>query len=287
MAALKANVQPRRQRAASFGLLHAVGGEAGVRASMQQNRPAEGADRWENGYEYAPDPCNDVRGVEDPCDMSALTPTELPDVIGEDAFVMRESLQCSTLGNDHESLMEKTQRSLLQSTSRRLETALWSGSGLTTERFLADGDTTIIDSGTAHPFLHAFALVQDALAAELDGAPGMIHTRVRLASKLFTFGAAYVANGQLVDSFGNIIVGGTGYPGTAPTGEDAPTAAQSWMIGSSDIDIRLSDVEVEGNRNTSVDRTSNIDIATAIRFGGLTYVCSPQAVLVDECTVNC
>lgn len=280
---MASNVPAPIPRVSRFGLIHSVGGEAGVSQFMKENPSEKGSTRWEDGFDYTPESCMGTGAALDPCAPAGFVPAALDGPRDEFfPYLIHEELKCSTIGNDAVGLVDRTKRLLLRSTSRQVERELMFGLQAQAagwdNPYLTDSNLTMVSDDPV-PFLDALAYLQQALVTCMDGGRGMIHTTHRLASKWFSFGAVYVENGMMLDGFGNIIVAGAGY--------FTEFGATELAIATGEVSVRLSEVQVVNEENTRIDATNNVDSVVATRVAAATWDCCQLGVTADICTANC
>lgn len=288
---VRTNVPAPSLGVSRYGLMHSVGGESGVRDFMRTHPAEGGADRWENGFLFLYDTCSGSGDAQDPCGPTFNTPVAVEGIADETPYLIWESESCSTFGNDAINLDGRVSRLLERSTSKQIEQEMYLGTRATAtgwnNRFLTDTNAVILGGGTATPFLHSLTLLQGGIGRALDGARAMIHCTLETASKWFTYGGIYVKGNLLVDAFDNIIVPGIGYDGSAPSGQTAASANESWAMATDLIGVRLSGIKTTETLNARIDKDNNVDVVVARRTAHATYQCDQQAVLIDLCTVNC
>lgn len=159
------------------------------------------------------------------------TPRDLPELQNQPAFLLWDSLTCSTLGIRLSTLArllgENVTDFLSATLAAELESAAGSGGA-------SLASTAVIVSGTATSLAVAFAMLEDHLGTVLHGGLGVIH----LTPGLFTLA---VASG-LVDAdthktpTGHDVIGDAGHTGdVAPAAGGAPGAGEKWIYASGDI----------------------------------------------------
>lgn len=282
------------------GLVASVGGEQAIRRYITEEAPSEGGvDRWLNGYEFQPYHCTSgdaddggTIGGMDVCTITEPTFTatgSLPATIETTPLLLWESMRCSTLSNNAAELTDRVSNRLLITTSHRLESELWSGAVAQAE---ALPNQYLTDSGsyTSHgtqPLVHALSYLQHYGAESAEGNRLMIHASPFTASLWYAAGALVLdSSGLLLDAFGNVVVAGTGYPGTGDGVLAAAVPNTAWAFATTMVSVRMTDIEVQDARNTRVDKTNNIDVATASRVASIQWDgCVHEAVIVDHTAI--
>lgn len=241
--------------------------------------PAVDVGRWEFGIEYQP-PRYQGTGSYDPCERDTKTVTDSPSIVEWDPYWITLSDQCSTF--QEISIVEARARAALEAqTSHLIEGILWTNTVNSTDYGATHPNVGLSDDGlaelntvptqaqidagaiytpnayTSYPITRAFTDMVEALGDMLGGARGMIHVEKRLLPSIVYSGMA-VQNGQrLTTTLGDhIVVPGTGYTGSAPSGE-AASANYSWIYGTSMVEVFVSPIAVFGTGGELVNRSTN------------------------------
>lgn len=167
---------------------------------------------------------------------------------------------CSTASDL--SVLEETasraRRGLEVRRSKKVEAALWDGSGNTAGTFtLASTDADDINSGTAVGIVSGVSQMVAALNTVLGGARGVIHVPQSLVPFL-TFYGLISRNGNIlqVSNTDHVYVAGTGYSGSDPDG--AVSTTETWMYGTGPVNVYTSEIMmVPGETFQAVDRSVN------------------------------
>jgi hypothetical protein len=115
----------------------------------------------------------------------------------------------------------------------------------------------------------------------------MIHASAELVSLWAIYGGLQVDGNRLVTlTRGTIVVSGSGYDGTGPSGDPnaTPAANHTWAFASGLVHLRMSDIEVTPETmGEALDRTNNTVTYRAMRYAAPIFdPCSgPSAVYVD------
>jgi len=244
-----------------------------------------GNPHWENGVRYETlcassdttyDECLVVSGTgAAPAPPPAKSETAELEWRGALPFTVYAEVDCSVPGFwDHAE--ESVRRTITQSEQREVERALWTGvagGALVVHPHLAS-NAEVFDEGTPDILLDTAATIvtgvgvtgslgelEDALAGCYDGV-GVIHVPRRLAPALANINALSYVDGRYVTSNGNVVVLGSGYPGTGPDG-----TGTTWIYATGMPFIYRSVVRVFRPRD-SIDRATN----TLYTIAELTYV---------------
>lgn len=208
----------------------------------------EGSTRWEMGFEFCPEGCVSVHAWDPRCsggfagvgDKSA--PDVIPDVVPTIPFILETAVECCTYGFQAQDYEGRARRQLEAGTPKGLEAEFWSGAKIAENLHLASAAAEVI-AGPLQP-AHALAALNQALADCALGGRGMIHATPYLAT-LWTANNLLVEDGpRLVGRvMKNIVVAGTGYPGTSPAGA-AASAGTTWAYATGMVQVRLGDIVI-------------------------------------------
>lgn len=245
---------------------------------------------WENGVRYEVlcassdstyDECLVVSGTgAAPAEPPSKSETAQLQWHGALPFTVYAEVDCSVPGFwDHAE--ESVRRAITQSEQREVERALWTGAAggaLVVHPHLAS-DTDVLDESTAMPpgpdivldtaativsgngIVTTLGELEDALADCYDGV-GVIHVPRRLAPALANINVLNYTNGKYITPNGNIVVLGSGYPGTGPDG-----TGTTWIYATGMPFIYRSVTRVFRPRD-SIERATN----TLYTIAELTYV---------------
>lgn len=237
--------------------------------------PSEPGSRWETGIVWEPEGWQEVTAVpgawcgSDYEAVAGLKPAEgPPDVVYYQPFQLVTSYSCK-IGRTGQERRDKVRRFLEAGQSKAIEHELWTGeisdvsdsgnmrlavagSGVADALTAADL-SVVVNPGFVPASLNpasavpvslgaGFALLSQALADYGPGSKGMIHVTP-------TVGELAVNNQQFVEdrnvlrtrSRGDLIVVGSGYPGTGPGGS-VPTGGLTWLHATSMVQVRLGDI---------------------------------------------
>lgn len=153
---------------------------------------------------------------------------------------------CSSFGYEERDFKGRALRLLENATPQAIEREFWSGTlaqaaGLP-NNYLASAACVDITPATVPSIARGQQILQDYIAQLGFGGQGMLHVQPQTAPNLLN---ARRVGPLLLDIFDNVIVPGTGYPGTGPVGNAnfTPPAGQAWMFAS---DLVMTRVESEG-----------------------------------------
>lgn len=190
------------------------------------------------------------------------TYTNLPNVNCLPWVVVVED-SCSSFGFEARDYIGRATRLLDNATPNAIESEWWTGA-LTTaagtgNNFLTNTATvtnvtpgaTTPTNGTPCSIARGVQILEDALYSSGFGGQGMIHTMPQTAPN---FLGARRVGAQLLTVMDNIVVPGSGYPGTGPGGL-APTSTTAWMYATDVVTVRLDKPQVfPDNFQEALDR---------------------------------
>jgi hypothetical protein len=228
----------------------------------------EVSDRWEMGVRLQPETCATVKAWSSFCapDREDFDDPDGPsEPLELKSFVLYRGLECDAQSLIASDLEARARRQLEAGTSKGMEAQFWSDDlGLDDWSLVkstpnsqggVDGTIGILnaDAATApvavSPRL-ALARLGRALGSCGLGGRGMLHVTADVAE--FWVGNGHVeAEGQrlVTKTRGDIVVVGSGYPGTGPAGNPSatPLADQSWVYATGMIEYRMTDPRTEGS----------------------------------------
>lgn len=172
-------------------------------------------------------------------------PRELPDVIEQPAFMMFDSLICSTLGLELSTIGSRLRTNLTEFISaflaHELVTAdLSGGIGLIGNATYAP----LIVTSTAVSLAIALSDLQTSLNTVQPGARFTFHLTPGLLDIAVAYGYAALVDGHFETPTGHIVIGDAGQDGTeTPEGGTAVAAGESWIYASGDIYYRTTPIK--------------------------------------------
>jgi len=254
--------------------------------------------RWELGFRFQPESCGDVKAASELCDALG-TPFDDPDDIPAEQqnlpYVLYVPFMCDMQGQDLRDDRGRATRVLEAGTSKGMELQFW-GDPLGTGNFslvestpATAGDAQTGASGVVGEGLsprRGLARLGQALAKCGVGSRGMIHATVELASLWTVDGMLEVVGPRLETPVrGDIVVAGSGYDGSGPSGHvaAAPTADLVWAYATGMVEYRLTEPRFEATALTEVvNRPQNeIEWHAQRTVGAAPDGCCAFAVLVD------
>lgn len=249
-------------------------------------RPSTGDDRWRNGVEFETLTCEPVDGLPAyDCDTSS--PGKNFDgnagEVGESSeFTVYGHHTCAPVGTSEEQAQSKAIEHLVSREEARVEQAFWTGDLDNTPNLT--GSEVLESSGVGGAV--GIGLLEQFIAVNY-GSLGVIHLTRALATSLLAQRVLEVRNGRLVTVLGTPVVAGSGYTGSGPTGQAAPTSPSSWAYVTPALFGYRSEVfprsEVDG---TLFDRSINLMHGLAERTYLLGFdPCGTAAVLIDPTIV--
>lgn len=252
---------------------------------------------WQNGVTWISN-CNDanttydeciaVTGVGSPPEPSPKEAATGLQLRGATPFTVYARFDCSPVGMD---VIALANEALRMDSSRQAEIALWTGVAgaqtviwphLAADAMVLDAQNitlqTVPVTGAADDVASSLGFVEDVLGDCYNG-QGVIHIP-RLAIPTFdAWGLLKVVRGQLQTINGNLVVAGTGYPGTAPDGTD-PTAGTTWIYATGAVFEMHSEARVNTLRE-SLDRSENTVQSIAEQTYVLGFDCCHVGAIVE------
>jgi hypothetical protein len=156
---------------------------------------------------------------------------------------------CSSVGLDEAERRVHADSRLAFRASQAVEGELWSGAvaqanGWPTPFLASPAATQLTTGAESSPLRHALGSLQDALRSCMgDEVAGVIHATPMTVS---LWRAEYLVDvdddGVIRDVFGNVIVGGAGYDGSAPDGSIDPSGQTVWAYASGPVRVMLGPV---------------------------------------------
>lgn len=244
--------------------------ESPVNGDIDAREAGVALDRWANGIAYRPelafqrpDPNDETARIDGPNEfITCPVDTELDQadktaiagdgVVEWDPYALWDADTCTTLSSDYEDTSRRVTDSLTRQTSHMLENVLWTGTvnGIDftlnhPNTALASGDATLPNGSLALGVVEAFSLMTESLSDLIGGIQGMIHVPAHLIPYLDFYGLITRVDGGTNFLFAgdHMIVTGTGYPGTGPSGQDGSSSdGIIWIYGTSFVRVWLSGV---------------------------------------------
>ena len=256
--------------------------------------PTTDGNRWELGYEFCPESCGRAVSWDWSCgEDKPLKPRsdEDPSAISVEPWlvVVDASCECSR-GFSEEDYVGRATRLLEASTSAAVEHEFWTGTLNPANPHLAASGSAqcfeLVADGAPLPPKRALAALQHALATCpcSPGGRGTIHATAELAALWGYAGYLREEGNRLVTAVRrDIVVAGTGYPGTGPGGVQ-PGPGQVWAFATSGmVQVRLTAPRVVPETLAeALDRKTNRVEYYAERTVGASWDgCCLAAVLVD------
>lgn len=234
----------------------------------------EASDRWSLGFSFCPETCTQVHVWDPSCPPVTAAPPQLPgkgvlkspgELIPAQVvytpFILETAVSCCVRGFQTAGYEDRARMQLEAGTPKGLENEFWTGSKNPANRHLADPSAPnfVALADAATPAKGLAALVQ-AISSCASGGRGMIHATPFLATIWSELADALEVEGpRLVTKVGrHIVVPGTGYPGTSPTGVDESGSGFVWAYATGVVQVRLGAVEVfPDNFAEAFDRRAN------------------------------
>lgn len=215
-------------------------------------------DRWMNGVKMYGYP-EETPFTWEPCATGTFRAKEdgsAPPQPRFDAFGMYVPITCSAgYMGDWQDFAGRAEAVLEAAQSFGVEEALSQGVSMSLNPFLGDANLTVLGGGAVAPTV-GLAYLEEAIGA--TGRMGLIHaTPAAVAS----WGFNLLETGDALRTVnGTPVASGGGYIGSAPVGEAAAAAGQSWAFATGPVQVRLSEVQLVGDDINGTLDTSNNDV---------------------------
>lgn len=249
--------------------------------------------RWENGATFCPENCVEAFGYDPdlctawpdqnqpkPEKSVAERPLNCYDVL---PYVLESAFGCDASGFRVLDFAGRARRQLEASTSKGMERELWTATIKPSNPSLDNG-ATILGGGTAVSVLRGIAMLGQALSDCAHGGRGMIHAPTFIADLLLGKSTLFKVEGNRIVSSnrGDVLVSGTGYPGTGEDGA-AVAAGSAWVYATGPVQYRIGEVIVFPDTiGEAVDRKRNNVEYRAERFAMTNFdTCCHFGVLID------
>jgi hypothetical protein len=255
---------------------------------------ATGPVRWELGFTVSPENCVDISGFDpDLCtawpDQTLPKPTK--SVAGRPLnaydvmpFALESPFECDAQGFNVIDFQGRARRQLESATSKGLEHELWTAD-LKPENASLDNGATILGAGAPFGLLQGLALLGQALSNCAAGGRGMIHAPTFIVDMWLANHGMLLkleATRIVTTNRGDVIVSGTGYPGT---GEDGLAVAlgSSWVYATGPVQYRLGETSVYPETvKEALNRKSNDIEYRAERTAAVNFdPCCHFGILID------
>lgn len=210
-------------------------------------------------------------------------------------FIIEVPYTCSSFGFQAAEYEKRALRQLMATMHKALENEFWTGSINPSNPSLVgstpNDDAHILNpGGAAAPVAVspgvALMLLSQALANCGSGGRGMIHATPALVERWVNLPAVQ-CNDKLITTRarGDIIVNGSGYPGTGPEGQPTPGPNEVWAYATGMVNLRLGDPEVYPKEfSEAFDRgTNTVTYRGEIVASAVHDLCCSFAMLVDLC----
>jgi len=210
-------------------------------------------------------------------------------------FIIEVPYTCSSFGFQAADYEAKALRQIDVAKGKALEYEFWTGQKDPDNLNLVygtpnDDDHILNPGGAAAPVAVspglALVLLSQALANCGTGSQGMIHATTGLAER---WGQLSMYNedqvGLLLTSRCDIIVSGSGYPGTGPNGQPPPGPHEVWVYATGMVAIRMgAPMLIPETFSEAFDRhTNTVTYRGEITASAVHDGCCSFAVLVDIC----
>jgi hypothetical protein len=240
----------------------------GLVPSSRDVTAREEDDRWQLGFGFIPETCMNVFAWSPQCAASGGQPGiggNRPQADGNNdpsvlvtPFMIYTLFQCSTAGMVSRDDEGRVRRALEAGTSKALEAEFWTGS-LNVGNFSLVNNAPVLPIGSTSVALEkGLATLGAALAGCGTGSRGMIHAST-LVAEWWGLRAFLREEGNRLTTKvrGDIVVAGSGYPGTAPVGQTT-TAGKQWVYATGLVETRVGDIEIMPDQQAwAIDRAHN------------------------------
>jgi hypothetical protein len=196
--------------------------------------------RWEAGVRFAPEVCG-LPGVWAVCSTAVLPSGNNRRAVRDyEPFAAVAYDECSAFGLNEQERQARARRALLAKDTLVLEREFWSGTLLATNPRLADATKAEVLGYGLQPVLALAALSQGL--ADAGVGLGMIHVRPWLATLWLSKNLLRWDGQRWVTLRGDIVVAGSGYPGTGPSGE-LPAGGVEWAYATELVQVYRGNVD--------------------------------------------
>lgn len=199
------------------------------------------AAHWVEGVTFSPEVCSGT-GLYALCGATPTDPGNTRTANRSfEPFVVFQDDECSTFGFEQADYEGRARRGLLAHESAMVEAEFWSGALLSANAHLAQPNAVNFPlaqprGSTAQASRVGLAVLDQAIADARVGL-GMIHVPPILLALL-------VGNQQLrwdgrrwISPMGNVVVGGSGYPGSAPDGTGGGDQTVQWAYATDLVQV--------------------------------------------------
>lgn len=258
------------------------------------DRPNTGDGRWEGGYGFSPETCDDgqVTGVGCEVDTEKLPPSNPPAVENE-PFILVAGDRCTAMVTDRDR-DQRAARHLEHVQSSLIELVLWQGAtGNPTgeinvpRQHLASERADVLTSVAVEP-LHAIGVLDHALTRCNHGVQGMVHVTPYMLVRLVADTLVFRENGRWLTPNGHLVVAGSGYTGGGPRPDadqvlpsapdiESDTPVDQWIYGTSMVSVLLGNAEPLAD----INHRDNTITTLRERSAGAYFGCCHFAVEVD------
>ena len=260
--------------------------------------------RWEAGFSFLPENCVEAQPW-DPCVGPPGDPSRVKsdaeamlEIVTYQPYVVETQVTCSTFGFQEFDYVGRARRQLDAALSKAMELEFWEGALAATMADAGNGNDPLISCTTTlnpetvpgvpdavSPSVGLAMLVQ-ALANCGPGSRGMIHATPFLVERWCHGDYLREQSGKLQTcTRGNLVISGSGYTGSPPTGLPPLGPDQAWAFATGPVFLRLGDVEVYPDTIAeALDRDTNDITYRAERTVSAVHdLCCCFAVLIDLC----
>lgn len=245
-----------------------------VTAAKGANAFFEGPEsKWRNGIIYETEACVTPRSPKDICTPGNFDSGEIgsqPGSLEWTPYVVYADWECSTFShnpNELEGHYEAARRRLLATWQFQMERELWTGELAQAQgypnRWLADSANADNLSETgAVGLTHGLACLTQYLSSNSGGQQGMIHATPQVVTHWMGLDLLYRQGSViLTKARDDVVVGGNGYTGGSPYGDD-PATGDIWAYATDIVEVREGQTDPEGIGGTAGKPVQWIDPTT-------------------------
>jgi hypothetical protein len=250
--------------------------------------------RWQAGYQVYPEACIDFSWFESDCSLWTGDPAGPADkdpaadnaeVYEVDPVLPYTQFECNSAGWSSQDYQGRARRAIEAASSKALEYELWTGAMNSDNPHLITG-ATVLNGGEAVPAANGPGVLGQGLASCGGGGRGVLHAPPVVADLWWQMGALKEDGNRLVTvARGDLVVVGSGYPGTGPGGS-APDENHSWVYATGMVTGTMEDIQINPPTfREAFHRTTNRIRFLAERLMTATFdPCCHFALYLDLCT---
>jgi len=210
-------------------------------------------------------------------------------------FIIEVPYTCSSFGFQVADYVKRAMRQLEATKHKALEHEFWTGARMPENPSLVkstpnDDEHILNPGGAAAPIAVspgvALMILSQALANCGSGGRGMIHATPSTVERWVNLTSVQCGPDFIQTcARGDIIVDGSGYPGTGPIGQPAPGPNEVWAYATGMVNVRMGEPEVYPKEfSDALDRgTNTVTYRGEMTASAVHDLCCSFAVLIDLC----